>query len=128
MLEEQRRARQPLHLTTAIHHTTQSHQPTFVQAEIKPRATSTISSLEPNQYQAMTPPRVSNTHMPTHTLQQQNTPTRGHPTSHLSRHSTPFSREVQTRQHPSSAPSSKQHNPAALIHRQIDIIFSGEAQ
>ena len=38
----------------------------------------------------MTPPRVSNTHMPTHTLQQQNTPTRGHPTSHLSRHSTPL--------------------------------------
>ena len=129
MLEEQRRARQPLHLTTAIHHTTQSHQPTFVQAEIKPRATSTISSLQPNQHQAMTPPRVSNTHMPTHTLQQQNTPTRGHPTSHLSRHSTPpFSREVQSPQHPSSAPSSKQHNPAALIHRQIDIIFSGEAK
>ena len=36
----------------------------------------------------MTPPRVTNTHMTKHVLQQQNTPTRGQPSSHLSRYST----------------------------------------
>ena len=79
-IEEQRR-KQPLLSTTTTQEIT----------EIQTRPiTTTTNLLQFNQHQAMTPPCVINTHMTNHVLQQQNTPTREHPTSHLSRHSTPI--------------------------------------
>ena len=81
-IEEQRRKQQPLLSTTT---TTQEI------TEIQTRPTTTTKNLlQFNQHQAMTPLCVINTHMTNHVLQQQNTPTREHHTSHLSGHSTPI--------------------------------------
>ena len=86
IIEGQRRNQQSLLPTATAQKITRSHQPTFPQAEIQTRPTTTTPSLlQSNQHQSMTPPQVN-----IHILQQQNTPTREHPNSHLSRHSTPI--------------------------------------